>query len=323
LSTSAAGVTVGVDLGGTKIQSVALRGRRRVGEARSQTPRTNPGDVIAAIVQSIHATDVPVADIVAIGIGSPGAIDPQTGAVTQARNLPGFDGTVELATLVSKELGRIEVRVDNDVRSALLGEYRMGAGRPFTNVLAVFVGTGVGGGLIVNRRLYEGRGASGEIGHVVVKPGGRVCSCGRRGCLEAYAGRGQMEIHARKLVRKGRKTVLFELMKKRRRDRITSGVLAEALEKKDRLAEELIEEAVQALGVGIASAQNLVDAEAVIIGGGLGDRLGAPFAERVKKAMMPHLFGSAHPPEVLNTVLGDLAGATGAALIARNSRPRL
>jgi glucokinase len=126
-----------------------------------------------------------------------------------------------------------------------------------------------------------------------------------------------MEIHARKLVRKGRKTVLFELMKKRQRDRITSGVLADALQKKDRLAEELIAEAVEALGVGIASAQNLVDAEAVIIGGGLGDRLGPPFAERVKKAMMPHLFGSAHPPEVLNTALGDLAGATGAALFAR------
>ena len=208
------------------------------------------------------------------------------------------------------------MRVDNDVRSALWGEYRLGAGRPYKNVLGVFVGTGVGGGLIVNGRLYEGRGAAGEIGHVVVKPGGRRCSCGRLGCLEAYAGRGQMELRARKLVKKGRKTVLFELMKKRRRDRVTSGVIAEALEMKDRLAEDLIKDAVAALGVGIASAQNLFDAEAVIIGGGLGDRLGAPFAKRVKAAMMPHLFSAQNAPALLNTELGDLAGATGAALVA-------
>ena len=316
MNTARNGVVVGVDLGGTKIQSVAMKARRRVGEARSQTPHTNAGDVLAAIIESIRATGVPASEIGAVGIGSPGAIDPHTGAVTQARNLPGFEGTVELGAQVSKALAGVKVRVDNDVRSALWGEYRMGAGRPFKNVLGVFVGTGVGGGLILSGRLYEGRGAAGEIGHVVVKPGGRLCSCGRRGCLEAYAGRGQMEVRARKLVRKGRKTLLFELMKKRQRERVTSGVIAEALEAGDRLAEELIADAVKALGVGIASAQNLFDAQAVIIGGGLGDRLGAPFAERVKKAMMPHLFGSAHPPEVLNTELGDLAGATGAALVA-------
>ena len=316
MSTARNGVVVGVDLGGTKIQSIAMKARERVGEARSLTPRTSSDDVVAAVVDSIRSTGVPAAEIGAVGIGSPGEIDPRTGAVTQARNLAGFEGTVELAALVSKAFEGVKVRVDNDVRSALWGEYRLGAGRPYKNVLGVFVGTGVGGGLIVNGRLYEGRGAAGEIGHVVVKPGGRRCSCGRLGCLEAYAGRGQMELRARKLVKKGRKTVLFELMKKRRRDRVTSGVIAEALEMKDRLAEDLIKDAVAALGVGIASAQNLFDAEAVIIGGGLGDRLGAPFAERVKAAMMPHLFSAQNAPALLNTELGDLAGATGAALVA-------
>ena len=309
-------MVVGVDLGGTKIQTVAMRSRRRVGEARSQTPRTSADDVVAAVLDSIRATGVPAQEIGAVGIGSPGEIDPRTGAVTQARNLVGFEGRIELGELVSKSLSGVRVRVDNDVRSALWGEYRLGAGRPFKNLLGVFVGTGVGGGLIIKGRLHQGRGAAGEIGHVVVKPGGRQCGCGRRGCLEAYAGRGQMEVHARKLVRKGRKTVLFELMKKRQRDRMTSGVIAEALEAKDRLAEELIEDAVAALGVGVASAQNLFDAEAVIVGGGLGDRLGAPFVERIKAAMQPHLFSSDHPPEVLTTELGDLAGAIGAALVA-------
>ncbi len=107
--------------------------------------------------------------------------------------------------------------VDNDVRVAVLGEFRRGAGRPYRNLLGVFVGTGVGGGLVLGGRLREGRGAAGEIGHTVVKDGGRRCSCGRRGHLEAYAGRGSMERTARRWQARGRRTVLFEVMEEKPR----------------------------------------------------------------------------------------------------------
>src|SRR5206468_3946433 len=147
------------------------------------------------------------------------------------------------------------------------------------------------------------RGSAGEIGHTVVRHEGRKCSCGRRGCLEAYAGRGCMEARARKLAADGRKTILFDLMEHKGRDRLTSGVFAAALEDGDDMTRELIDDAVWALGVGLASAQNLLDVEATVIGGGLGDRLGAPFIDRVRDSMQPHLFVPDRAPQVLGTEL--------------------
>jgi glucokinase len=322
-------VTVGVDLGGTKIQTVAVRSRRVVGSFRLPTPRTGAADVIAAIVGSVtSALEDAHADgeLSAVGIGTPGDIDLEAGAVSLSPNVPGFQERVELGPLVSKKLGGIPVALDNDVRAAILGEYRRGAGRPYQDMLGVFVGTGVGGGLILDGKLRVGRGAAGEIGHTVVKVGGRTCSCGREGCLEAYAGRGSMERTARRWVEEGEETILFEVMAKKGRDRLTSGVIAEALRRNDAMVERLIDDAVWALGAALASAQNLLDVEAIIVGGGLGDRLGAPFLERVTAAMHPHLFVDADPPTVIPTGLGDLSGAIGAAIraegAARMARPR-
>ncbi len=198
----------------------------------------------------------------------------------------------------------------------MLGEHHRGAGRPFQNVIGVFVGTGVGGGLVLDGKLRNGRGAAGEIGHTSVRPGGRKCSCGRHGHLEAYAGRGCMEVHARRLNAEGKKTDLFEIMEKHGKPRLSSGVIAKALEKQDGMAVSLVDEAVWALGIALASAQNLLDLEAIIIGGGLGDRLGQPFVDRIVAAMQPRLFVPEKPPVVLTTELGDLSGAVGAAVLA-------
>jgi glucokinase len=150
---------------------------------------------------------------------------------------------------------------------------------------------------------------------VVVKMDGAECTCGRRGCMEAYAGRGAMEIRARRLHKRGQKTDLFKIMEKRGRTRLTSGVWARALDHGDEMATELIDRAVAALGAGIASAVNLLDVETVVIGGGLGTRLGAPYVTRISDAMMPHLFVSDRPPRVALAELGDLGGAIGAALL--------
>ena len=150
---------------------------------------------------------------------------------------------------------------------------------------------------------------------MVVKPEGRRCSCGRRGCVEAYAGRARMERRARMLATRGHKTSLFHIMREHGRERLTSGVYAKALERGDRMTQELIEDATWALGIGLASAQNLLDLEAIIVGGGLGDRLGQPFIDRIVAQMTPHLFVSANPPAVVRTELGDLAGAVGAAVL--------
>jgi len=317
-----AGVTVGVDLGGTKIQSAAVRAKKVAGSYRTATPQTGAEDVAAAIIESVQKglaeAGAALSDLRAVGIGAPGQIDRTAGTVASSPNLPGFQAAqpVDLGPRVSKGLGDVQVTLDNDVRVAIFGEYRRGAGRPFKDVLGVWVGTGVGGGLILDGTLREGHGAAGEIGHTIVKPDGRMCSDGRRGHLEAYAGRGRIEARARSLVKQGDKTVLFQIMKKKGRTRVSSGVIADALEQKDKMTRSLIDDAVWALGVALASAQNLLDLEAIIVGGGLGDRLGAPFVARIAKEMQPNLFVPDRPPAMLTTEFGDLSGAVGAAVLA-------
>jgi glucokinase len=312
----------GIDLGGTKIEAIVVDSRNRVvGAARHPTPAEGGPDevaraMVAALSEACRAAGTEPGALRGLGIGSPGIVDGQTGTVSSARNLPGWEGTFPLGESVASATGT-RVLIGNDVQVATEAEFRLGAGRPYRSILGVFWGTGVGGGLVLERRPWLGRGSAGEIGHTVVKLGGRRCTCGREGCLEAYAGRGAMELRARRKVQEGRKTVLFRLMEERGRTRLTSAIWAHALESGDKLAAELLDDAVQALGAGIASAVNLLDVEAVIVGGGLGVRFGEPFVNRIVKAMAPHLFHDERPPAVRVAALGDLGGALGAALLAR------
>ncbi|MGI8558695.1 MAG: ROK family protein [Solirubrobacteraceae bacterium] len=305
----------GIDLGGTKIQAVILDEDGEVrGQARRPTPHVGgPADVIAALAECLReaARESGLPD--AVGVGSPGEIDADSGTVSQAKNLPDWEGAYALGPALSQALEGARVRVGNDVAVAIQAEAALGAGRPYSSLLGVFWGTGVGGGLILDGKPWHGRGAAGEIGHTVVKLGGARCPCGRRGCLEAYAGRAAMEAKAR---RKPGKTKLFELMEEHGKERLTSGIWERALDADDKLAVHLIDRAVAALGAGIASAVNLLDVQAVVIGGGLGDRLGRPYADRIKHAMMPHLFSDGRPPDVHVSALGDLGGALGAAMLA-------
>ena len=309
----------GIDLGGTKIQAAILDEDHSVlGSARRPTPMVGgPADVAAemetALRDAAMAAELDPATLAGVGVGSPGTID--DGNVTRARNLPGWEGTFPLAATLQGALG-CEVRVGNDVQVATDAEFRLGAGRLYSSLLGVFWGTGVGGGLVLDGKPWIGRGGAGEIGHVVVEIDGARCTCGRRGCMEAYAGRAAMEAHVRRLhEEKGRKTDLFKLMKEHDRERLTSGIWARALEHGDRLASQVLERAVTALGAGVASVVNVLDVEGVIIGGGLGIRLGHPYAKRIADAMQPHLFADSRPPHVHVAALGDLGGAIGAALL--------
>jgi glucokinase len=314
----------GIDLGGTKIEAIVIEsGTEALGSARHPTPTTGgPPDVAAEMVKAIEeacsAAGVKPAELEGIGVGAPGSVDPETGAVSNALNLPDWRDRYELAQTLSNALGT-KVRVGNDVQVATEGEFQLGAGKPFKSLLGVFWGTGVGGGIILNGKEWLGRGGAGEIGHMVVKMGGRQCPCGRIGCMEAYAGRAAMEARARKLhFDEGQKTDLFKLMEKHGRTRLTSGIWSRAIDAGDKLATELIDEAIEALGNGVASAVNLLDVEAVVIGGGLGVRFGEPYAERISRAMQPHLFKDQTPPAVHVAALGDLGGAIGAALLAKS-----
>ena len=312
----------GIDLGGTKIEAIVVDARSRVlASSRRPTPTTGgpenvASEMILAIGEACEAVGSEPAKLRGVGVGSPGIVDPRTGSVSSALNLPGWNDSFGLAKALSDAL-RTRVRIGNDVQVATDGEFELGAGKPYRSLLGVFWGTGVGGGLILDGKPWVGRGGAGEIGHMVVKMNGARCPCGRRGCMEAYAGRKAMEERARKLHKRGAKTDLFKLMEQRGRTRLTSGIWARALKHGDKLAHEIIDRAIPALGAGIASAVNLLDVEAVVIGGGLGVRFGEPMVRRIEVAMQPHLFNDQRPPDVHVAALGDLGGAVGAALLVK------
>jgi len=312
----------GIDLGGTKIQAAIVDDAGEVlGQSRHPTPVTGgPPDVAAAMVGALReaadAAGVQTDDLEGVGVGSPGRVDDAAGTVTGAKNLPDWGGSYDLRSALESAVGA-PVSLGNDVQVATDGEFALGSGRPYRSLLGVFWGTGVGGGIVLDGKPWIGRDAAGEIGHVVVKLDGAQCPCGRRGCVEAYAGRLAMENRARREVADGEKTVLFKIMQERGRTRLTSGVWARALKQDDQLAHRLLDRAVRALGAGIASSLNILDVEAVIIGGGLGLRLGEPYVDRIREAMLPHLFASANPPAVELAALGDLGGAIGASLLVR------
>ena len=310
----------GIDLGGTKIQTVIVDDDNVVlGQARRPTPTSGgPPDVAAEIVAAMRdaaqQAGVKTSGLERVGVGSPGGIDARAGTVTGAGNLPGWQGTFALGPALHDEL-ETPVVLGNDVQVATIAEARLGAGREHSSILGVFWGTGVGGGIMLAGEPWLGLGGAGEIGHVVVELDGRRCPCGRRGCMEAYAGRSALERRARERHDGGDKTDLFKIARKRDRQRLTSGIWAAALEREDRLAVELIDEAVAALGAGVASVVNVLDVELVILGGGVGVRLGQPYADRIAAAMLAHLFHDHRPPPVKVAELGDLGGAIGASLL--------
>jgi glucokinase len=311
----------GIDLGGTKIEAIVVDdGNTVLGSARLPTPTTGgPADVLAAMADAINkaagAASIETRQLVGVGVGSPGEVDQKAGTVTAARNLPGWAGTFPLAAKLEALIGA-PIAVANDVEAATNAELVLGAGKSYSSLIGLFWGTGVGGAVAIDGKLWLGRGGAGEIGHMVIRQNGRRCTCGRRGCVEAYAGRAAMEIQARKLETKGTKTELFEIMREHGHDRLTSGIWQHAIDAGDSLAQELIHRAVSALGAGAASAVNLLDVEAVLIGGGLGVRFGEPYVELIARAMEPHLFATDRPPHVRLVALGDLGGALGAALAA-------
>jgi glucokinase len=309
----------GVDLGGTKIEAIVTDSRRAVlGQARCSTPNEGgPPAVVVAITEVVQgaagAARVALGDLAGIGVGSPGIVDRAAGTVARAGNLPDWEAPFPLAAKLAEALGA-PVHLGNDVAVAVDAEARLGAAKGVASFVALWWGTGIGGAFVADGKRWQGRGAAGEIGHTVVKMNGRRCTCGRRGCLEAYAGRAALETRARRLRKRGARTSLFEHAA-RHGGRLTSGVWEQALDTGDKLATKLIDQAIGAIGVGLASATNLLDVEAIIIGGGLGTRLGPTHLDQIKQGVRPHLFSPDHPPEIVITVLGDLGGAVGATFL--------
>jgi len=309
---------IGIDLGGTKVYGVVVHSDKVRKDAKLKTPTeggpTAVVETIVAVIDDLGGTD----GIKGVGIGAPGAVDHEAGVVKQAPNLAGWQAQdVPLGPLVSKALGGVPVFVENDANVGTLAEHKRGAGKGTSDILGVWVGTGVGGGLILDGQLRRGpTGFAGEIGHTVVVKDGRMCGCGHKGHLEAYAGRAAMEREARARVATGTRTMLVDQAGD---GRMTSKIWFDALQARDPVALELIDGAVSALGVAVADAVTLLDLDLMIVGGGLADRLGPGFVGRIEQSAREQIFAHGSPARVVPAALGDQSGALGAALMAAHS----
>jgi glucokinase len=313
---------LGMDLGGTKILAAIVGADGHIAaETKAKTRgREGPDAVIGRIAdtarEAVRKARLSWDEIRAIGIGAPGPMNPETGVVYNPPNLPGWD-EIALGPRLAEALG-VPVAVENDVNLGTLGEFALGAGRGTRDMVGIFVGTGVGGGLILDGALRSGfRHAAAEVGHMIVLADGPVCGCGKRGCLESVASRTAIERDIRLGLAAGRQSAIPKLMKGR--GRMSSGVLAKALLSGDPLVSEVLGKAQWYLGLHVASVVNLVDPEMIVLGGGVVEALGDGFLEPVRLTARQYYIQQtdAEKVRIVAAQLGDLAGVLGAAVLAR------
>ncbi len=320
---------VGVDLGGTKVLAgvVAPNGTILATVKRATKPEGGPAAVVERVLKSVReavkAAGLEPDDILALGSGAPGPLDPDSGVVLHTPNMPGWDN-VPLAKMLGDALN-IPAFIANDVDLGTLGEFALGAGQGHQHVVGIFVGTGIGGGLILNGELWQGwRRAAAEIGHTIVLADGPYCGCGNRGCLEALASRTAIERDIQAGIRAGRESVIPELLKADDKGRLTSGALVEALRRGDTLVAEVLGRVQFYLGLGIASAVNFVDPEVVILGGGVVEAFGDEFLEPIRRVAYQNFINKrgARDVKIVPASLGDHAALLGAAVYARQRLER-
>lgn len=315
---------LGIDLGGTKTLAavVDITSGEVVASARKRTKAERGQEFVGQrtteLAQAaLSAANMPDASsIVAMGVGAAGQIDRQAGVVVDAPNLGVKD--MRLGDILGKQFNT-PVAVGNDVEVAALGEYIYGAGQGFSNFVCVFVGTGIGSGIVQNGRMYTGlTGTAGEVGHMTIQAGGRICGCGSRGCLEAYASRTAITKAIMAEIHHGRPCILAEdaeFQLKAGETIIRSGLLAHAIEHKDDLVIEVVTEAADFLGYGLASIMNFYNPEAIILGGGVIEAIDLLFERAVERARNTALSASAHKTKILRAKLGDFSGVVGAACL--------
>ncbi len=306
-------LVAGVDVGGTNIE-VGLVDEHHKVQARQKapTPTLGPVAVLDTIAELVAAID---GDPIAVGVGIPGVV--HEGRVLTVPNLANWHEQIDIVKNLGDRLG-VPVALGNDANVGLLGEWLDGAAHGARNVLGLWLGTGVGGGLILDGRPYTGaRGAAGEIGHVVVQAGGALCTCGRRGCAEAYAGRRSMRGVASAMVEAGWQTSLFDIRDEEGKSSLTSKVWANALEDDDPLATKLFDTAIETIGVAVGSAVNLLDIDTIVVGGGLAEKLGQHLADRIASSAGPWMLQPSPDLQFVVSTLGDDAGVVGAASLGR------
>ncbi|WP_152052179.1 ROK family protein [Tautonia marina] len=314
-------LVLGIDLGGTKILAGVVDAEHRIlGRAKEVTPAREGGAALQdALIEAgrnaLAAAGLEPSDIAALGIGSPGPLDVEAGVIRSSPNLNVVD--FPLKDTLHQAFG-VPVAVQNDVRVGGYGEFKLGAGRGYRDIVAAFIGTGIGGCLIRDGAIVSGvTNNAGEIGHLIVKANGPKCGCGRRGCLEAVASRTAITRRIHKAIKKGASTPLRDVVRNKN-SRLKSKELSNAYRSGDPVAVHEVERAARFIGLALGGLINVLGPEIVIIGGGVTEALGSPFVELVRNAARGQAMADPdRRVHIEQAELGDDAGVLGASLIAR------
>ena len=313
---------VGVDMGGTKILAAVINAKGEIVQQakRATKPKKGPEEVIERITrcirEAIDGAELKPSQIRAIGIGSPGPLDPETGVIIFAPNL-GWSN-VPLKAKLEANLS-IPTFVDNDVNVGTLGEYAFGAGRGVKNLVGIFVGTGIGGGIILDGKLFHGvNKTAGEVGHMIVEVKGPRCGCGNFGCLEAVASRTAITRDLQKaILKKGKKSKLTEL-NGGNLDLIRSKAIARAVKQGDKPTIKVVQRAAKYLGISVASIVHFLNPEMVVLGGGVVEAMGDSLLDPIRHAAAEYALPTTMDGvQIVAATLGDNAGVIGASVLAR------
>lgn len=311
---------LGFDLGGTKMYGVLFDHKFNVVASDRKKTRGEQGAgssidrMIEIINKVLEEAKIDRSRLGGIGMGTPGPLDLNKGVVLEAPNL-GWRN-VELKEIFEKKF-KCPVAVANDVDAGTYGEYRFGAGQKARCVVGVFPGTGIGGGCVYEGKVLRGKtGSCMEIGHLLVQPNGRLCGCGRRGCLETVASRLAISAECATAAFRGEAPVLLKLAGTDLAN-IRSGTLAEAIQKGDKVVEKIVRNAAKQIGVAIGSVVNLMAPDVVVLGGGLVEAMKGLFLEEAREAFAKRAMNSfLKSTEIVAAKLDDNATALGAAALA-------
>jgi len=311
---------LGIDLGGTKILAGVFDSNLKLIAASKLSTKAERGvdAVIERIArcarEAVDEADLTMKQVRGIGIGAPGAVNFAAGTVIFAPNMPGWKD-VPLKKGLEKLLD-VPVWIENDCNIAALGVYGAELKHKPSSMLGIFVGTGIGGGIIINGELHSGFGhTAGEIGHMVIEVNGPKCGCGNKGCFEALASRTAIFQRIKSAVKDGQKTILTDMLGDKLDD-MRSGDLRKALKKGDKFVDKVIEEAAEYIGIAVSNLVNILNPEVVVLGGGvieaLQDYMMSVIIETAKDYAMP---GAMKGVEIVASELGDHAGITGGAVL--------
>ncbi len=313
--------TIGIDLGGTNIVAIVtdenrnILARKKVNTPDNPTVPDTAREMFSAADTALQKVDSSWDAVANVGVAVPSSVDPQTGYVLHAPNL-GWKN--EDARSVFQEVFHHDVFLENDVNCGLLGEFHCGAAKGSRNAIGFFVGTGLGGGIIIDGHLYRGlRGGAGEFGHEIIRHKGRTCGCGNRGCLEAYCSKVAFgKAFDRLINEKGRKSVLTELIGTDF-SRIKSKYLIQAWEQGDHVTRKVLKKGCRMLGLATANLMAILAPECVVYGGGVMEAMGEELMPYIREGLKSHLF-ALHPEDVdlRLSSLGDDAVPLGAVVLA-------